>query len=283
VLAAVHVPHEPAQPGRNLDLPGVLLLGVGTTALLYALSNAATGGDEAGLRVWTPLAAGIVLIGAFVAWSRKLGERAAVPVRLFAQRSFGTATTMLFLTGLALYGALFLIPLYFQQERGLSALEAGSILALQGIGSLLTRWVGGVVDRIGARLITVVGVIAAAAATVPFAVVTAHTSYLLLGAALIVRGGALSAVNIAISTGAFTGLSRPQVPAGSAVVRLVQQLGGSAGTALLATVVAGFALTARPLTGFHAAFFWSIGLTLVALVPAVTIPAPTRAREAADA
>jgi predicted MFS family arabinose efflux permease len=256
---------------------------VGTTALLYALSNAATGGDEAGLRVWTPLAAGIVLIGAFVAWSRKLGERAAVPVRLFAQRSFGTATTMLFLTGLALYGALFLIPLYFQQERGLSALEAGSILALQGIGSLLTRWVGGVVDRIGARLITVVGVIAAAAATVPFAVVTAHTSYLLLGAALIVRGGALSAVNIAISTGAFTGLSRPQVPAGSAVVRLVQQLGGSAGTALLATVVAGFALTARPLTGFHAAFFWSIGLTLVALVPAVTIPAPTRAREAADA
>ena len=125
------------------------------------------------------------------------------------------------------------------------------------------RWVGGVVDRIGAKLITVVGIILCAVATVPFAFATAHTSYLLLGAALVVRGGALSAVNIAISTGAFTGLSRQQIPAGSAVVRLVQQLGGSAGTALLATVVAGFALSAHPLIGYHAAFLWSIGLTLV--------------------
>jgi EmrB/QacA subfamily drug resistance transporter len=273
-LAAVYIPRESTQRDKKLDLAGVLLLGVGTTALLYALSNAASGGADAGARVWTPLAVGAVLIGAFAAWSLRRGERAAVPVRLFAQRSFGAATGVLFLTGVALYGALFLIPLYFQQVRGMTALEAGSILALQGIGSLLTRWVGGVVDRIGAKLIAVVGVILCAVATVPFAVATVHTSYLLLGAALIVRGGALSAVNIAITTGAFTGLSRQQVPAGSAVVRLVQQLGGSAGTALLATVVAGFALTARSLIGFHAAFIWSIGVTLVALIPCITIPTP---------
>lgn len=275
-LAAVFVPREPTQRDKRLDLFGVLLLGIGTTALLYALSSASSGGDDPGLRVWTPLAVGMVLIGAFVAWSLKLGERAAIPVRLFAQRSFGTATSVLFLTGLALYGALFLIPLYFQQERGMTALEAGSILALQGVGTLLTRWVGGVVDKIGARLITIVGVIGCAVATVPFALATPHTSYLLLGAALIVRGGALSAVNIAISTGAFAGLSRAQVPAGSAVVRLVQQLGGSAGTAILATVVAGFVLTAQPLVGFHAAFFWSIGLTVIALIPCLLIPARPR-------
>ena len=63
---------------------------------------------------------------------------------------------------MALYGALFLIPLYFQQERGMTALAAGTILARQGAGSPLSRWVG--------------------------------------------RGGALSAVNIAITVGAFTGL-----------------------------------------------------------------------------
>lgn len=275
-LAAVYVPREHPQRDKRLDLLGVLLLAIGTTALLYALSNAASGGADAGVRVWTPLVAGILLIGSFVAWSLRLGERAAIPVRLFAQRSFGSATSVLFLTGVALYGALFLIPLYFQQERGMTALAAGAILALQGIGSLLTRWVGGVVDRIGARLITIVGVVLCAIATVPFALATGHTSYLLLGAALIVRGGALSAVNIAISAGAFAGLSRAEVPAGSAVVRLVQQLGGSAGTAILATVVAGFVLTAQPLAGFHAAFLVSIGLTIVALVPCLTMPTSKR-------
>lgn len=143
------------------------------------------------------------------------------------------------------------------------------MLALPGVGSLLTRWVGRVVDRIWARLIAVVGVVLCAAATLPFANATAHTSGVLLGAALLVRGGALGAVNIAITAGAFSGLARDQVPAGSAVVRLVQQLGGAVGTALLATVAAAMGAAG----GFHAAFFWSIGLTLVALIPCFAIPA----------
>jgi EmrB/QacA subfamily drug resistance transporter len=273
VLAAVCIPREPTQPAKKLDLPGVLLLGLGTTSLLYALSNAASRGADAAARIWIPLAGGAVLLAAFVAWSLARGERAAIPVRLFAQRSFGTATSVLFLTGVALYGALFLIPLYFQQERGMTALAAGTILALQGVGSLLSRWVGGVVDRIGARLIAVSGVVLCAAATIPFAIATPGTSSLLLGAALIVRGGALSAVNIAITAGAFAGLSRAQVPSGSAIVRLLQQLGGSAGTALLATVVAAAATSAGPLAGFHSAFAWSIGLTLVAVIPCLLIPA----------
>ncbi|SED49530.1 hypothetical protein SAMN04489727_8100 [Amycolatopsis tolypomycina] len=88
---------------------------------------------------------------------------------------------------------------------------------------------------------------------------------MLLGGALVVRGGALSAVNIAITAGAFRGLARDEVPAGSAIVRLVQQLGGAAGTALLAGIAAA--------SGFHGAFLWSIGLTLVALVPCLAIPA----------
>jgi predicted MFS family arabinose efflux permease len=86
----------------------------------------------------------------------------------------------------------------------------------------------------------------------------------LLGSALIVRGGALSAVNVAVTAGAFTGLSREEVPAGSAIVRLVQQLGGAAGTALLATVVA--------TVGFEAAFLSSVALTVAALVPSLTSP-----------
>jgi EmrB/QacA subfamily drug resistance transporter len=272
LLGLRFVPRAPTQTQKRLDIPGVLLLGVGTATLLYALGNAAARGGAAAVQVWTPLAAGMVLMAGFITWSLIRGARSAIPVRLLAHRAFGSATSTLFLTGVALYGALFLIPLYFQQQRDLTALTAGAMLALQGAGSLLTRWVGAVVDRIGARLIATVGVLLCAAATAPFALATTHTSWVLLGAALIVRGGALSAVNIAISTGAFADLSRDQVPAGSAIVRLVQQLGGAAGTALLATVAAAVGAA----SGFHAAFLWSIGLTLVALLPCIAIPAPKR-------
>jgi len=119
-------------------------------------------------------------------------------------------------------------------------------------------------DRLG-----FVGVLLCAVATVPFAMATTRTSWVLLGVALIIRGGALSGVNIAITAGAFADLSRDQVPAASAIVRLVQQLGGAAGTALLATVAAAVGSG----TGFHAAFLWSIGLTLTALIPCLAIPA----------
>ena len=257
LLAVRFVPHTPAQAGKQLDVPGVLLLGLGTAALLYALGNTAV--------FWPPLLAGALLTAGFVAWSLARGTRSAIPVRLLADKAFGSATATLFLTGAALYGALFLLPLFFQQQRGLTALTAGAVLALQGVGSLLTRWTGGVVDRVGTRPIATVGVLLCAAATVPFAVAGAHTGWVLLGGALVVRGGALSAVNIAITAGAFRGLAREQVPAGSAIVRLVQQLGGAVGTALLATVAAA--------SGFHGAFLWSIGLMLVALVPCLAIPA----------
>jgi len=266
LLGLRFVPRAPAQAEKRLDVPGVLLLGIGIAALLYALSNAATQGGDAAVRVWVPLIAGVVLTAGFIAWSLARGTRSAIPVRLLAHKAFGSATATLFLAGVALYGALFLIPLYFQQQRGLTALTAGAVLALQGVGSLLTRWVGGVVDRIGARPIAVVGVLLCAAATIPLAIATTRTSWVLLGAALIVRGGALSAVNIAITAGAFSDLSREEVPAGAAIVRLVQQVGGAAGTALLATIAAGAA------AGFHAAFFWSIALTLAALIPCAGIP-----------
>ncbi|WP_405467964.1 DHA2 family efflux MFS transporter permease subunit [Streptomyces canus] len=277
LLALRFVPSAPAQAEQRLDLPGVLLLGTGTAALLYALSDAATQDGNAGVRVWTPLVAGVVLTTGFVACSLVRGTRSAISVRLLAHKAFGSATATLFLTGVALYGALFLIPLYFQQQRGLTALTAGVVLALQGVGSLLTRWVGGVVDRIGARLIAVVGVLLCAAATVPFAIATTRTSWVLLGAALVVRGGALSAVNVATTVGAFSDLSREEVPAGSALVRLVQQLGGAAGTALLATTADAVGSAA----GFHTAFFWSIGLTLAALIPCMGAPARRHTQPAA--
>ena len=82
----------------------------------------------------------------------------------------------------------------------------------------------------------------AAAATVPFALAGAHTSELLLSLVLVVRGAGLTTANIALMAGAFTGLPRESVPDASSVTRIMQQVGGSFGTAVLAVILVGHSL-----------------------------------------
>jgi len=108
---------------------------------------------------------------------------------LFRVRSFAGASGLMFLSGLSMYGALFLLPLYYQQARGLSVLAAGLLMAPQGIGSLLPRtWAGKLTDSLGPRPVVLAGMLTAAAATIPFALAGAHTSYVLLCLVLVVRG-----------------------------------------------------------------------------------------------
>jgi len=175
----------------------------------------------------------------------------------------------MFLSGLSLYGALFLLPLYYQDVRGAGVLEAGLLMAPQGIGSLLPRKLAGrLTDSIGARPVVLAGMLVAAAATVPFAIAGPHTSYVLLCLVLLVRGAGLAAANIALMAGAFTGLPKPQVPAATTATRIMQQIGGSFGTAVLAMILAG--------ESYHAAFWWSVGFTALALLPALLLPGRRR-------
>ena len=103
----------------------------------------------------------------------------------------------------------------------------------------------------------------AAAATVPFALAGAHTSYVLLCLVLVVRGAGLSSANIAVMAGAFTGVPKASVPDASTATRIMQQVGGSAGTAVLAMILVGHTC--------QVAFWWSIGFTGLAVLPALLL------------
>lgn len=281
VLARLVVPRPPIRsadrPPARLDVTGFLLLSPALVAILLGLSRAAHGGF-ARPGAWAPLALGAVLAVGYLLHSRARPGRSLVDLRLFAIRSFASAGGVLFFSGLSLYAAMFLLPLYYQEVRGEDALVAGLLLAPQGLGALLSRPVGMVVDRVGARPLVLAGICLCALGTVPYVLAGPHTSHLLLGCALVVRGAGLSGANIAIVTGAFRDVPRPSVPDASTLTRVLQQVGGSFGTAILAAVLTAGA--ASTVAAFHAAFAWAVGLTLLALVPALLMPAarPDRRR-----
>jgi EmrB/QacA subfamily drug resistance transporter len=261
-------PAVAGKPAPRLDVIGLALLSPAVALLLYGLANAASAGGFGRRDVLVPLAAGCVLLAVFVARNLMSSHGPRTPVidlRLFRIRSFAGASSLMFISGLSLYGALFLLPLYYQQVRGTSVLEAGLLMAPQGIGSLLPRTLAGkLTDRLGPRPVVLVGMLMAAAATVPFALSGLHTSYLLLCLVLVVRGGGLSSANIAVAAGAFTDVPRASVPDASSATRIMQQIGGSFGTAVLAMILVGHS--------YQTTFWWSVGFTALAVLPAVMLP-----------
>jgi EmrB/QacA subfamily drug resistance transporter len=277
-LAWIIVPRPAArtrvQAARGLDITGFLLISPALVAVLYGLSRAATGSGFASADALAPLAAGVALAAGYLIHSLRRPGRSLVDLRLFAIRSFAATGGVLFFSGLSLYAAMFLLPLYYQEVRGQDALAAGLLLAPQGLGALLSRPVGRVVDRIGARRVVLAGIAACALGTVPYIFANAHTSEALLACALVVRGAGLSGANIAVMTGAYRDVPRSAVPDASTITRVLLQVGGSFGTAVLAVILAtGTGGIAR---SFDVAFGWSVGLTALALVPALLIPTAQR-------
>lgn len=269
-------PDQPSRP-TPLDAVGLALLAPGVVGVIYGLSNVAGDGGFGHSDVLVPLVLGLVLVGAFVVWALRAGDRALVDLRLLRHRALTSSSVLLFLTGIALYGAMLLLPLYWQEVRGEDALGAGLLLIPQGVGALASRTLSGrLTDTLGGRVVAAVGFAVLAVTTIPFAMATEQTSTWLLMAALFLRGLGLGAVTIPLMTGAYLGLEHHEVPHASVVTRVMQQLGGSFGVALLAVVLTNAAVGASSLAdvadAFDVAFWWTVGLTALAVPLSLLLP-----------
>ena len=264
-------------PRARLDLVGLALLAPGTVALLLGLANAGTAAGFGHPDVIVPLAAGVVLLAAFTGYALRRAQP-LVQVRLLAKRSVASSSAVLFFSGFSLYGAVLLLPLYYQEVRGATALAAGVMLVPQGVGAILSRTVAGrLLDKVGPRIITVLGFVVVAAATVPFALAGPHTSEWPLALWLVVRGFGLGAVTMPVIMAAYIGLDKQEIPHSSVLTRTTQQIGGSFGTAVLAVILAS-AVAVRPgnLAGaFTVAFWWSVGFSALAVLLSLWLPGRT--------
>ncbi|MEV1070023.1 MDR family MFS transporter [Streptomyces sp. NPDC050263] len=196
LLAWRRLPADPARHDSRLDLTGLLLLSPALAALLYGLTQIGTRSGFDRVTVVVPLTAGALLTAAFVRHALHDADP-LIDLRLFTTRSFAASSALLFLSGLAMFGAMLLLPLYYEQLRGRSVVAAGLLLAPQGLGSLLARGAGSVTDRIGPRPVVLVGIALTALGTLPFAYGGRHANGLILAAALVIRGAGLSAANMA--------------------------------------------------------------------------------------
>jgi EmrB/QacA subfamily drug resistance transporter len=278
VLAIWRLPDDSARRTRaQLDIVGLLMLAPGLGLMLLGLSNVETGDGVGSPWVLLPFIAGIALVTGFVFWALRRRERALVQVQLLTRRTLASASIVLSLAGAALFGAMLLLPLYWQALRGETVLAAALLLIPQGVGSLAARPVAGVLlDRIGPRALTVIGFALIAFGTVPFAFADADTSNVWLSAVLVVRGLGLGTVLIPLMTVSMTGLSHDEIPQATMISRISQQVGGAFGTAVLAvvltTMIDGVTSQADAVAAFHVTFWIATGVAVLALLASLILP-----------
>jgi EmrB/QacA subfamily drug resistance transporter len=289
VLAARFLPGERAEGERPLDVLGFLLVSPGLAGIVFGLSEVAShGGVEAS--ALAPLLVGAALLALFVRHALRTGHP-LVDLRLLRRPGFAAAAATVFLLGGALFGALLILPLYYQVARGLSPLDAGLLMAPQGLGAAAGMAVGGrLTDRVGGGRVIVVGLVLLSLGTAVFTQIGATTSYWLLGAALVVRGVGLGATMMPAMAAAYSTLDRAAVPRATPMLNTLQRVGGSLGTAVLAVVLqhrlaaelgsrlagggravpAGVrARAAEPLAhAFAGTYWWAVAFGALALVPA---------------
>jgi EmrB/QacA subfamily drug resistance transporter len=288
--------------GGALDWRGLLLLSPGLGAMVFGLSELETQGGISHLEVYGPIIAGLILVALFVPHALH-APRPLLDMRLFRKAGFSAAAATTFLVGAALFGAMIIIPLYYQVARGESALDAGLLMAPQGIGAALVMPLAGrLTDRVGGGRVAVVGIIVATIGTLPFIWVGPDTSYALLAGTLVVRGFGLAGTMMPAMAAAYAVLGRPEVPRATSALNVLQRVGGSMGTAVLAVVLQHEFATRLPGAGgggavqtvpasvrqkvagpladaFGATFAWAVVMTIVALAPAIVLVIATRRAE----
>ncbi|ANS76506.1 multidrug transporter [Paenibacillus yonginensis] len=272
-----HIPEDQSANHKpRLDVMGFLLLSPAFAVLIYGISQISSHGQFLSAGVLVPLAAGLVLLAAYIVYALRSSQPPLVDLHLFRSRHFLASNATLFLSGMVMNGAQLLLPLYYEQVRGESVLMTGILLIPQGVGMLLTRsWIGGMADRVGARSIVLVSLVVTLVGSIPFAYAGADTNHFLLGAAQFVRGAALNGILIPIMVSAYKGLKKEQIPHASISTRIFQTVGGAFGSAVLATVIgqqlqggAEASLTSL-VHAYQIAFWWTVGFAAVCFLPAL--------------
>jgi EmrB/QacA subfamily drug resistance transporter len=276
-------PDPETRPDTPIDRLGIALLSPGLAAFVYGVSEAGNAGIGATQTVVGTFA-GLALIAAFVVHALR-ARHPLIDVRLFADRTFSATGATMFLFIGTLFAGMFLFPLYEQSLRGQSALQAGLLLAPQGLAAMVAMPLGGKLsDAVGPRLLVLVGLAFAAVGNLAFTQVGSETSQALLALSGIPRGIGMGLAFPSLLGAAYRTLSHAAIPRATTTVNILQRVGGAIATAVFAVILQAGLDDGRGADAFATTFWWVLAVTVATAVPALLLPRrPAEGAAGADA
>ncbi|MFY4257951.1 MFS transporter [Achromobacter xylosoxidans] len=261
LLTLAFLARTPASPRRPapFDAVGQVMAIVAMGALIYGAIEAGAQGLGA-LPVLAAFALALVALVAFI-WSQRRGAHPMVPPGLLAPRNARISMAVGFTFMVGYFGLPFVISLYLQQQRGLSAPEAGvAFLPMMLIGLVLTPFSARLVRRFSARTMIVSGLVSMAAGLAAVALLPPTVPVVWIAALMVLVGLAgpfvappVTAVLLSSVPGALAGTA-------SGVFNTSRQVGGA-----LAVAVFGALLSQAPsfMAGMRISLLSAAGIALV--------------------
>jgi EmrB/QacA subfamily drug resistance transporter len=308
LLAQIVLERDRPQPAHRLDWLGIALLSPGLSLLIFGFAESPAQGFAVA-RVWLPIVAGATLIAAFFVHSWRAADP-LIDVKTFVRTRAGAAAMTLLLLTTSLFGALLLIPVYFQVARGTSALESGLLLIPQGLGAMaMMPLAGWLTDRFGPYRLPAFAVPLMIVGIAPFAVVTDSTSFTVLCAFNMLIGLGMGLGFMPTITSAMQAVPERAIARTSTAMSVIDQSGASIGAAVLSVLLAGAIAAAVPgasggldavghlsdtrraafsgqlSEAFASTFLWALVVMAATMVPALMLArekAPQRAARLAN-
>jgi EmrB/QacA subfamily drug resistance transporter len=231
------LPQDRPQPSEALDVRGLLLMSPGLALFLYGISSIPAQGTANAPEVYVPVIVGVALIAAFVRHAFR-PEHPLLDLRLFRNRNLSVSLITMALFVAAFFGGLLLVPTYFQSVRGESTLDAGLLIAPQGIGAMLTMPIAGFLsDKFPVGRIVPGGLAIIAAGMFALTQISSTSSYTYLITVLFVMGLGMGFTMMPIMTSALRTLTHHEVARGSTLMNIVQQIASSIGVAVMSVLL----------------------------------------------
>jgi EmrB/QacA subfamily drug resistance transporter len=259
--------HRPSPAGR-LDVLGLVLSGLGLSALLYAISEGSVLG-------WgSPVIIGAGLAGVLLLWlfAREALRRPdpILQLRLLREPLLRSTNIVFALTTSVFLASLYLTPIFLQQVMGQTPIKSGTTTFVEVIGVAVgSQTLGRLYPRIGPRIMCTIGGFGLTLYLLAFLLVDDSTSLWVVRGLMFFGGFGNSGAFLAIQTSMFGNISSADTGHASAIYNTQRQSSIAINTAIVTTIVAGAGGTA--LEAFHAAYLGAAIMAAVGTVLAWTL------------
>jgi DHA2 family multidrug resistance protein len=230
-------PHLVRNRTGRVDWPGIafLVIGVGCFQTLLERGNRE---DWFASPAIVALAAGAVIGIAALLWRELTTDQPVIDFRVLRSRSFAVGCALTAMNGMALYGLIFLFPVYAQNLLGWTAWQSGlAVLPSSLATAAVMALVGRLVWHAGPRILFLAGM---GMMLVTLTVMSSWTLQSSVDAVLIaqfLRGISSGLLFVPLSTATLRALPSASIAKGAGLYNLFRQLGGSFGIAILASIL----------------------------------------------
>jgi predicted MFS family arabinose efflux permease len=237
--------------------------------------------------VMLAFAAAAVLLPAFLTWERRAAEP-MLPLTMFRNRGFASASAVSFFMYGGLFGALFLMAQLLQNALGYGPLAAGvRLLPWTVTPMLIAPIAGALADRYGNRPFMALGLALQALGLGWVALIAKPgIGYLELGTALTIAGVGTSLCFPTVANAVFASVPAQEAGVASGTNSALRELGGVFGVAVLAAVFShrgGYGSAQTFVDGFGPALWVAAGVSALGIVAALLGPGRRRHDETAVA